>query len=184
VFARTDRLAGPQYAPAGLTRGLIDVLDLRHKYGSQDRTDLFLAQVNYVRNFVGGEGNAVFEQVTLQAKQSALSWINVRRMTNVIKASVRDFLMYSVHEPNDPFTRKQIVRACTDYLQAWKDARGVSEFLVVSDDSNNPAAQYNLGILKVTIFITPIIAVHEIQVDMVITKAGLAYTEINIANLG
>jgi Phage tail sheath protein subtilisin-like domain/Phage tail sheath C-terminal domain len=183
VFARTDRVAGPQFAPAGLNRGLIDVLQIREKYNAQQRTDLFNAQVNYIRTFKG-EGTSVFEQVTLQAKQSALSWVAVRRMINVIKASVRDFLMYSIHEPNDEFTRKQIVTATSDYLKYWKDARGILDYAVISDDSNNPATKYNLGILTVTIFITPVIAVHEIQVDVVITKAGLSFTEINIANLG
>jgi len=104
-------------------------------------------------------------------------------MLNVIKVSVRDFLMYSIHEPNDDFTRKMIVRSVSDYLQFWKNARGILDFSVISDDTNNPASQYNLGILTVTIFITPIIAVHEIQVDMVITKAGLSFTEINLSNL-
>lgn len=183
VFARTDRVAGPQYAPAGLNRGLIDVLALRYRYSGQERTDLFNAQVNYIRNFVGA-GNAVFEQVTLYNKHSALSWVNVRRMVNVIKASVRDFLMYSIHEPNDDFTRKMIVRSTSDYLQYWKNARGIQDYSVISDDSNNPSSQYNLGILTVTVFITPVIAVHEIQVDMVITKSGLAFSEINLSNLG
>jgi Phage tail sheath protein subtilisin-like domain/Phage tail sheath C-terminal domain len=183
IFARTDRVAGPQFAPAGLNRGLIDVLALRTKYNGPQRTQLFNAQVNYIRNFIG-EGNAVFEQVTLQASHSALSWVNVRRLVNVIKSSVRDFLIYSIHEPNDDFTRKAIVRSVSDYLQYWKNARGILDFSVISDDTNNPPAQYNLGILKVTVFITPVIAVHEIQVDMVISKAGLAFSEINLSNLG
>ena len=182
IFARTDRVAGPQFAPAGLNRGLINVLALRDIYNAQQRTNLFNAQVNYTRNFIGA-GNAIFEQVTLQAKQSALSWVNVRRMVNVIKAATRDFLMYSLHEPNDDFTRKQIVSSLGTYLQSWKDARGISNYQVISDATNNPASQYNLGILTVTVFITPIIAVHEIQVQMVITKAGLSCSEINLANL-
>lgn len=183
VYARTDRVAGPQFQPAGLTRGLVDVLAMRHEYRDTERTNMFLAQVNYVRKFLG-EGNAIFEASTLQAKQSALSWISVRRMLNVIKVSLRDFLMYSIHEPNDDFTRRQIVTASSDYLQAWKDARGILDFQVISDESNNPSSQYNLGILKVTIFVTPIIPVHEIQVDIVVTKAGMDWSEINIQQLG
>lgn len=182
IFARTDRVGGPQFAPAGLNRGLIDVLALRYKYDGQERTNLFDAQINYTRNFIG-MGNSIFEQVTLQAKHSALSWVAVRRMINVIKSSVRDFLMYSIHEPNDDFTRKMIVRSTSDYLQSWKNARGILDFSVISDDTNNPPAEYNLGILKVTVFITPVIAVHEIQVNMVITKAGLAFSELNLSNL-
>lgn len=182
IYARTDSVAGPQYAPAGLNRGLLNVLGLREEYNDAQRTALFNAQCNYVRKFIGG-GIAVFEASTLQKKASALSWVSVRRMVNVIKVSVRDFLLYSLHEPNDDFTRRQIVQSVSEFLQFWKDARGILDFLVVSDDTNNPPAQYNLGILKVTVFITPVIPVHEIQVDMVITKQGVSFSEINIQNL-
>lgn len=183
VMARTDRLAGPQFQPAGLNRGLIDVLKLREEYNESQRTTMYLAQVNYIRKFLGS-GTAVFEATTLQNKQSALSWVSVRRMLNVLKASVKDFLMYSLHEPNDDFTRRQIVTAVSDYLSFWKNARGILDFEVISDESNNPPAQYNLGILKVTIFVTPVIPVHEIQVDIAIMKTGMSWSEINIANLG
>lgn len=182
VYARTDAVAGPQYAPAGLNRGLLNVLGIQEEYNEAQRTALFQAQCNYIRKFIG-QGIAVFEEVTLQAAASALSWVPVRRMVNVIKVSVKDFLMYSLHEPNDDFTRRTIVQSVSEFLQFWKDARGISDFLVVSDDTNNPPAQYNLGILKVTVFITPIIPVHEIQVDMVITKQGVSFSEINIQNL-
>lgn len=181
--ARTDRVAGPQFSPAGLNRGQLNVVSLRHNYNEQERTNLFLAQVNYARN-IAGNGISIFEAVTLQAKQSALSWVPVRRMVNVIKKSVREFLMYSLHEPNDDFTRRAIVSSVSDYLLAWKNARGLLAYSVISDDTNNPNYLYNLGILKVTIFITPIIPVHEIQVDLVITKAGMSFSEINIQSLG
>lgn len=183
VFARTDRVAGPQYAPAGLNRGLVDVLKLRYDYTEPQRTQLFNAQVNYLRTFIGA-GTAVFEQVTLQNKQSALSWVNVRRMVNTIKGGVKDYLMYSLHEPNDDFLRRQIVTSLTEYLQYWKDARGILDFKVVADETNNPPSKYNLGILTVSIIITPVIAVHEIGVDIIITKSGVSFSEINLAALG
>ena len=183
VYARNDRVAGPQYAPAGLNRAQIDVLSLRQDYNESQRTQLFNAQINYIRRFVGA-GTAVFEQVTLQAKQSATSWVNVRRMINVIKGGVKDYLMYSLQEPNDDFLRRMIVTSLTQYLQFWKDARGLLDFQVISDESNNPAAKYNLGILTVTVIITPVIAVHEIGVDIVITKAGVSFKEINVGALG
>jgi phage tail sheath protein FI len=182
LCARTDRVAGPQFAPAGLNRGLVDILGLREEYNPQERTDLFNAQVNYIRKFVG-LGTSVFEQSTLQAKASALSWLSVRRMINVIKVSVKDFLMFTIHEPNDDFTRRQVVSSVSDYLESWKNARGILDYQVISDDSNNPPAKYNLGILTVTVFITPVIPVHEIQVDVVITKAGVSFSEIAIQNL-
>jgi hypothetical protein len=105
-------------------------------------------------------------------------------MVNVIKKSVYQFLLYSDHEPNDDFTRQTIVSSVGEYLEIIKNARGVSNYQVISNNENNPDILYNAGILKVTVFITPIIPVHEIQVDMVITKQGVTYSEISIANLG
>ena len=188
VYALTDNIAGPQFAPAGLNRGQLNVQGIRpqsngRQYNDAERTSLFQAQVNYSRTFLG-LGTAVFEQVTLQAKQSALSWVNVRRMINVIKISLKNFLVYDLHEPNDDFLRKLIVQSISDYLQSWKDARGIIDFLVIADKTNNPPNLYNLGILKISVFITPVIAVHEIQTDIIITKVGVAFSEINIQNLG
>ena len=182
VCARTDRLVGASGAPAGLNRGIIPVLGSRYEYDGQERTDLFNAEINYMRKLIGS-GTAIWEQVTLQSSNSATRWLNVRRMINVIKTSVKDFLMFSLQEPNDDFTRRQIVTACTEYLQSWKDARGILDFSVVIDDSNNSAAAFNLGIQKVSFFITPIIPIHEIQVDVVSTKKGVSFSEINISNL-
>lgn len=182
ICARTDRLVGASGAPAGMNRAGLPILGTRQEYDDAERTYLFENQVNYTRKIIGS-GTFIWEQVTGQSKSSALSWLNVRRMINVIKTSVKDFLMFSLQEPNDDFTRKQIITACTEYLQSWKDARGISDFKVVVDDTNNTPPFYNLGILKVAFFITPIIAIHEIQVDVVITKKGVSFSEINIQNL-
>lgn len=183
LCARTDRVAQPWFSIAGLNRGLINVLGVRSKFTDGERTNLFKAQINYTRNFVG-QGIALWEQTTMQASQSALSWLNVRRLVNIIKKSTYKFLLQALEDPNDDFLRRQVVSGLTEYLQTIKNARGISNFLVVSNDTNNPPNLFNAGILKITIFITPIIAVHEIQVDLVITKQGVTYSEINIANLG
>lgn len=183
LCARTDRVANPWFAIAGLNRGLVNVLASRYKYNDAERTALFKAQVNYTRNFVG-QGIALWEQMTLQGKASALQWLNVRRLSNVIKKSTYKFLMYSVHEPNDEFLRRTIVSSLSEYLEIIKNARGILNYLVVSNASNNPPALYNAGILKVTVFITPVMTAHELQVDLVITKAGMSLSEIPISNLG
>ncbi len=188
LSARTERVAQPWFSIAGLNRGVINVLGTRKKtngqaYSEGERDQLFGAQVNYTRNFTG-LGIALWEQMTLQAKASALSWFSVRRLVNVIKKSTYTFLLFSNHEPNDDFTRQTIVSSTSEYLELVKNARGISQYQVISNNSNNPPILYNAGILKVTIFITPIIPVHEIQVDMVITKQGVTFSEISIANIG
>jgi hypothetical protein len=176
LCARTDRVANPSFSIAGLNRGLVDVLKTRYTYDDGQATQLFKAQVNYTRTFVG-QGIALWEQQTLQAKQSALSWLSVRRIVNVMKTAIYKFLLYSLQEPNDDFTGRQIVGACTQYLQSIKDARGISDFAVVSDASNNSAAMLNSGIRRVTVIITPVIPIHEIQLQMVINKQGVSFKE-------
>jgi hypothetical protein len=176
LCARTDRVANPSFSIAGLNRGLVNVLKTRETYDDGQSTELFKAQVNYTRTFIG-QGIALWEQQTLQAKQSALSWVSVRRIVNVMKTAMYQFLLYSLQEPNDDFTGRQIVGACTQYLEGIKQARGISDYTVVSDASNNTAAMFNSGIRKVTVIIVPMIPIHEIQLDMVISKQGVNFKE-------
>jgi len=176
LCARTDRVANPSFSIAGLNRGLVDVLKTRYTYDDGQATELFKARVNYTRTFVG-QGIALWEQQTLQAKASALQWLSVRRIVNVMKTAMYQFLLYSLQEPNDDFTGRQIVSACTQYLQSIKDARGISDFTVVSDASNNSAAMFNSGVRRVTVIIVPVIPIHEIQLQMVISKQGVSFQE-------
>lgn len=176
LCARTDRVANPSFSIAGLNRGLVNVLKTRWTYDDGQATQLFKAQINYTRTFVG-QGIALWEQQTLQAKQSALSWLSVRRIVNTMKTAMYQFLLYSLQEPNDDFTGRAIVGACNQYLQGIVDARGISSFKVVSDASNNTAAMFNSGIRRVTVIIVPVIPIHEIQLQMVISKQGLAFEE-------
>lgn len=176
LCARTDRVANPSFSIAGLNRGLVDVLKTRYTYDDGQSTELFKAQVNYTRTFIG-QGIALWEQQTLQAKQSALSWVSVRRIVNVMKTAIYQFLLYSLQEPNDDFTGRQIVSACTQYLQGIQDARGISSFSVISDASNNTAAMLNAAIRRVTVIIVPVLPIHEIQLQMVISKQGVSFQE-------
>jgi hypothetical protein len=176
LCARTDRVANPSFSIAGLNRGLVSVLKSRYAYDDGEATELFKAQINYTRTFIG-QGIALWEQKTLAAQDSALSWLSVRRIINVIKVSLYKFLLYSLQEPNDDFTGRQIVGACTDYLNVIKHARGITDFDVVSDTSNNSAAQFNSGIRVVTVIIIPTIPIHEIDLQVVISKQGVSFSE-------
>lgn len=177
LCARTDRVANPAFSPAGLNRGLVSVLKTRFTYDDGQSTDLFKAQVNYTRTFIG-QGIALWEQQTLAAQQSALSWLSVRRIVNVIKVSLYQFLLYSLQEPNDDFTGRQIVGSCNAYLQLIQNARGISSYDTVSDASNNTAAMFNSGIRTVTVIIVPQIPIHEIDLQVVISKQGVSFTEV------
>jgi len=176
LCARTDRVANPSFSIAGLNRGLVSVLGTRYTYDQGEMDDLFQAQVNYTQTFVG-QGIALWEQQTLSAQFSALSWLSVRRIINVIKVALYQFLLYSLQEPNDDFLGRQIVASCSDYLQTIQNARGISSFTVVSDTSNNTAQDFNSGVRNVTVIIVPVIPVHIINLQVVVSKQGVSFTE-------
>lgn len=180
LSARTDKVANPWFSPAGLNRGLVPVLGIRNLYDEGMRNALFNAQVNYARKFIA-DGIALWEQQTLLTKTSAFQYISIRRLSNVVKTAVKRFLRFSLHEPNDDFTRRLIVNAISDYLSAIKAARGIKVFQVVADDSVNTDTLYNAGILRVVVLIQPVLPVNGIMLDLVMTRAGLTFSEINLA---
>lgn len=176
LCARTDRVANPSYSIAGLNRGILNVLKTRYTYDDGQADALFQAQVNYTKTFIG-QGIALWEQQTMAAQMSALSWVSVRRIVNVIKVSLYKFLLYSLQEPNDDFVGRQIVASCSDYLQSIQNARGISAFTVVSDSTNNSASDFDSGIRNVTVVIIPTIPIHIINLTVVISKQSLSFTE-------
>lgn len=176
LCARTDRVANPSFSIAGLNRGLVNALGYRESYDSGQSTELYKAQVNYLRSFTN-IGTALWEQRTLSGKDSALSWLSVRRILNVIKVSLYRAGLYIIQEPNDEFTARQVVSMFEEYLEAIKNARGIHSYTVVADASNNPLAFINGGILRCSVIIIPILPVHELQVDVAISKQGVSFEE-------
>ena len=177
LVARTDRVANPSFSIAGLNRGLVDVLKARYSYDDGQASAMFKAQVNYLRTFVG-QGIALWEQQTLSAEFSALSWLSVRRLVNIIKTSLYQFLLYALQEPNTDALGRQIVDSLTTYLQAWKDAQGLSDFTAISNSTNNNATLENAGIRVVTVVLIPVIPTHEIQLQVVVSKQGVSFKEV------
>lgn len=176
LCARTDRVANPAYSIAGLNRGLLNVLKQRYSFDDGEATALYEAQVNYTRTFVG-QGIALWEQQTLAAQYSALSFLSVRRIVNVIKVSLYKFLLYALQEMNTDAVRRGIVSGATDYLDTVKNAGGLYDFTVKCDTDNNPNAAANAGILVVTVVLIPQIPIHEIQLEVVISKRGVSFNE-------
>jgi hypothetical protein len=176
LCARTDRVANPAYSIAGLNRGVLPVLKQRVSFDDGKATALYNAQVNYLRTF-SGQGTALWEQQTLAAQYSALSFLSVRRITNVIKVSLYKFLLYALQEMNTDTIRRGLVSGITDYLDTIKNSNGLYDFTVQCDNDNNPNAAANAGILVVTVVLIPQIPIHEIQLQVVISKRGVSFNE-------
>lgn len=182
LFARTSRLANPWYSMAGLNRGLLNVLDVRYTYDDGQSTALYEAQVNYMRKFLGA-GIPLWEQSTLSSQSSALQFLNVRTLCNVIKRSAYRYLIYGLQEPLDDILTMQLTTGLAQYLDTVKSKRGIKKFEIISDSTVNPPALTNSGILKIAVIIVPILAVREIQLTLGISKQGLTVTESLIQSL-
>ncbi len=182
LMARTTRVAAPWFSIAGLNRGLLSVLDVRFTYDDGQATQLYNAQVNYMRKFIG-QGIAIWEQSTLSAQPSALQFLNVRVLCNVIKRSAYNYLLYGLQEQNDDILKLQLVNGFKEYLDTIKAGRGIFSYDIICDARNNPPALANSGILAIAIIIVPILAVREIQLTLGISKQGLQISEGLIASL-
>lgn len=180
LYARTSRIGAPWFSIAGLNRGLVNCLDIRHYYNDGQATALFKSQVNYVRKFLG-RGIALWEQSTLQNQMSARSFLNVRQLLNILKRSMYGYLLYSLQEPNDAILRRQIKFSLEQYLRTVEQGRGISSGRVIVSDELNSPAYVNSGTLRVAVVIVPILAVREIQLSLVISKEGLELSESEIA---
>lgn len=176
LCAYTDKVTNQAYSIAGLNRGILPVLKQRYTYDDGQATALYDAQVNYARTFTG-QGIALWEQQTLAGQRSALSWLNVRRCVNAIKVAMYQYLLYALQEQDTDALRRSIVNGLNSYLDTWVAAGGLSAKQVVCDNSNNPAAAVNAAVLVVTVILVPTLAVHEIQLQVVISKAGVSFAE-------
>lgn len=185
LVARTARIAQPWFSPAGLNRGLVSALDVRYTYEDGEATQLYLAQVNYMRKFVGNGANGIawWEGVTLASESSAFQFINVRMLLNTLKRSMYQYLLYAIQEQNDDILKLQVTSGLSEYLDAVKSGRGISSYQVVANNINNTPALANSGTLAIAVVITPILAVRAVELVIGVGKQGLNITENAIAAL-
>ncbi len=176
VYAYTDAVTNAWWAPAGLNRGLLNVLGVRYKYDSGQRDTLSNARINYMRNFPG-LGIAVWECWTLQSKLSAFSFVNVRRLFDLVGVSVARALLFSEFDPNDDFMKRQVVNLIAQFLDTIQSARGINDYKVVCDSSNNTGSDAAKGQLNIDVYIQPTLPVRVIQLKLIATKQGVAVSE-------
>lgn len=183
-IAYNDYVAEPWYAPAGLNRGLLNVLSVTPVYTQGERDTLYATEVNPLQTF-RGEGNVIWGQKTEQTKDSALNRVNVRRLLIVLEKSIATSLKYFVFEPNSEITRFRITAMLEQYLDNLSaggafqitstDRKG---YKVVCDESNNTPATVDLNELHVDVFIKPSRAAEYIQLQAIITTTGTSFNEL------
>jgi phage tail sheath protein FI len=178
LCVRTDNTNDAWWSPAGFNRGNIkNVVKLAWNPRKAERDVLYPAGVNPVVTFPG-QGTVLFGDKTLQAKPSAFDRINVRRLFIVLEKAISTASKYSLFEFNDAFTRAQFKNLVTPYLRTIQGRRGITDFLVVCDETNNTPAIIDSNQFVGDIYIKPARSINFIQLNFVAVGTGVQFSEV------
>lgn len=176
AMAFTDNTKFPWFAPAGLTRGVTDARKSKYKLSLDARDVLYSGRINPLADFAD-TGTAIFGQKTLQIKDSALDRINVRRLLLQVKVLISNIATRLIFEQNDQATIDQFIQKATPILDNIKRERGLQEFRIKMDDSNNTPETRDRNELYGEIFLKPTPAVEFIGITFTITPSGASFDE-------
>jgi len=178
LCARTDTDRDPWFSPAGLTRGQIkNVIKLAYNPTKANRDELYKNGVNPVVSFTG-EGTMLFGDKTLLGRPSAFDRINVRRLFIVLEKSIAKASRSSLFEFNDEFTRAQFVNLVEPFLRTVQGRRGIYDYRVVCDETNNTAEVIDRNEFIGDIYVKPAKSINFIQLNFVAVRTGVAFEEI------
>lgn len=183
LCAATDNARAPWWSPAGLQRGIIkNVVKLAFNPGQTDRDTLYPLGVNPVVSFEG-EGTMLFGDKTFLNYSSAFDHINVRRLFVYLEKTIAKAARASLFEFNDVFTRAQFVNLVTPFLRGVKGGRGITDFLVVCDTSNNTGDIIDGNGFVGDIYIKPAKSINYIQLNFVAVGTSVDFNTI-VGNFG
>lgn len=175
IYALTDRIAGPWFAPAGLLRGgLPGVIQTERKLTAANRDSLYSVNINPIAT-LPGQGIVVLGQKTLQARASALDRVNVRRLLIELKKFVKDIANGLLFEQNTIATRNRFLAAVNPYLESLIQRQGLYAFRVVMDDTNNTADVIDRNQLVGQIYIQPTKTAEFIILDFTLEPTGATF---------
>jgi len=175
VYAFSDKVSAPWFAPAGINRGgLATVLQAQKKLTQSDKDNLYSNNVNPLAT-LPKQGVVVFGQKTLQKSQSALDRVNVRRLMIELKSYIRQIADTVVFEQNTIQTRNSFVTRVTPYLENIQQKQGLYAFKVIMDDSNNGPAVIDQNQLIGQIYIQPTRTAEFISLDFILMPTGAQF---------
>jgi hypothetical protein len=177
AMAFTDNTAFPWFAPAGLNRGVTNALKSKYKLSLDARDILYAGRINPMADFADA-GTAIFGQKTLQVKESALDRINVRRLLLQVKVLIANIAIRLVFEQNDQATIDQFLQKATPILDTIKRERGLTDFQIKMDSSNNTPETIDRNELYGEIFLKPTRAVEFIGITFTITPTGASFADV------
>ena len=166
------------FSPAGFNRGtILNAIKLAYSPLKDHRDRLYAARVNPIVAFPG-EGIILFGDKTALGYSSAFDRINVRRLFLVLEESISVAAKNQLFELNDEFTRAQFKNIVAPFLRSVQSRRGIVDFLVVCDATNNPADAIDRGEFFAEIFVKPARSINFITLTFTATRTGASFSEI------
>jgi len=178
IMAATDNNAAPWVSPAGTRRGnYLGITSLAYSPTKAQRDTLYKAAINPIAN-IPGQGVMLYGDKTHMNRPSAFDRINVRRLFTSLEKAIGEFAKASLFELNDEFTRAEFVNNVEPLLREVKGRRGLTDFKVVCDESNNTASVIDRNEFVATIFIKPARSINFITLNFVATRTGADFEEV------
>ena len=178
LTVRTDNERDPWFSPAGFNRGSIkNVIKLAYNPSQTDRDTLYKVGVNPVVTFPG-EGTLLYGDKTLLSRPSAFDRINVRRLFIVLEKSIARAARTTMFEFNDEFSRAQFVNLVEPFLRDVQGRRGIYDFRVVCDTTNNTPEVIDRNEFVGDIYIKPARSINFIQLNFVAVRTGVSFQEV------
>ena len=178
LAVRSDELRDAWFSPAGYNRGgLKNVVKLPFNPKKADRDLLYQSDINPVVTFPG-QGTILFGDKTLLGKPSAFDRINVRRLFIVLEKAISTAAKFTLFEFNDAFTRSQFKNLVEPFLRDVQGRRGITDFRVVCDETNNTSGVIDRNEFVGDIYIKPSKSINFIQLNFVAVRSGVEFNEI------
>jgi len=178
LCAFTDSVADPWFSPGGFNRGNIrGAIKLAYNPQQAERDILYKARINPVVDFPG-QGVVLFGDKTALTKPSAFDRINVRRLFLVLEKAIATAAKFQLFEFNDEFTRAQFRNLVEPYLRDVQGRRGITDFQVVADGTNNTGEVIDRNEFIADIYIKPARSINFISLNFVAVRTGVEFSEV------
>ena len=178
LAARTDTVADSWFSPAGFNRGIVrGAVKLAYNPTKAQRDILYPARINPVATFPG-QGTILFGDKTGLTTPSAFDRINVRRLFIVLEKAIATASKFQLFEFNDEFTRANFRNIVEPFLREVQGRRGITDFLVVCDETNNTGDVIDRNEFIAEIFIKPARSINFITLSFVATRTGVSFDEV------
>ena len=178
LAARTDLVADSWFSPAGFNRGNVrGAVKLAFNPTKSQRDELYMKRINPVCTFPG-QGTVLFGDKTALSSPSAFDRINVRRLFITLEKAISTASKFQLFEFNDEFTRANFRAIVEPFLREVQGRRGITDFLVVCDNTNNTGDVVDRNEFVAEIFVKPNRSINFIKLQFVATRTGVAFEEV------